>query len=79
MIKIALPNKGALSEQAVAIAKEAGYKCSRYGKERCVTDVQNDVEFFFLRPRDIAVYVSRGVIDVGITGRDLNMDAEHPA
>ena len=79
MIKIALPNKGALSEQAVAIAKEAGYKCSRYGKELCITDVQNDVEFFFLRPRDIAVYVSRGVIDVGITGRDLNLDAEHPA
>lgn len=79
MIRIALPNKGALAEPAVSTVKEAGYRCSRYGRELCVEDPANDAEFFFLRPRDIAVYVARGVIDLGITGRDLNCDAETPA
>ncbi len=79
MLKIALPNKGSLSEGAVALCKEADYKCVRSGKELAKTDEANGVEFFFLRPRDIAVYVSRGVIDLGITGRDLNEDAQSPA
>ena len=79
MIRIALPNKGSLSEEAVALCKEAGYRCRRYGRELCVLDAEADVEFVFLRPRDIAVYVGRGVLDAGITGRDLNADADHPA
>lgn len=79
MIRIALPNKGILSEGAVALVKEAGYRCTRTGRELSISDAANEVEFDFLRPRDIAVYVSQGVIDVGITGRDLNLDAESPA
>lgn len=79
MLKIALPNKGSLSEGAVALCREADYRCVRSGKELAKTDETNGVEFFFLRPRDIAVYVSRGVIDLGITGRDLNEDAQTPA
>ena len=75
MLHIALPNKGALSDAAIALVAEAGYRCARAGRELCMPDTENDVEFFFLRPRDIAVYVSQGVIDVGITGRDLNLDA----
>lgn len=79
MLQIAIPNKGTLSEAAIALVSEAGYRCKRSGRELCITDAENDVEFFFLRPRDIAVYVSKGVIDVGITGRDLNLDADAPA
>lgn len=79
MIRIALPNKGSLSEEAVSLCKEAGYRCKRYGRELSVLDPDTDVEFIFLRPRDIAVYVGRGVLDAGITGRDLNADAEVPA
>ncbi len=79
MIRIALPNKGVLSDGAVELVKEAGYRCTRTGRELSVIDSANDVEFDFLRPRDIAVYVSQGVIDVGITGRDLNLDADSPA
>ena len=79
MLRIALPNKGSLSEGAVSIVSEAGYACGRSGKELNKPDPANDVEFFFLRPRDIATYVSRGVIDLGITGRDLNEDAATPA
>ena len=79
MIKIAIPNKGALSEGALALVQEAGYRCSRSGRELTVTDAANGIEFVFLRPRDIAVYVSQGIIDIGITGRDLNFDAANPA
>lgn len=79
MLRIALPNKGSLAEGAAALVSEADYDCRRSGKELARTDARNDVEFFFLRPRDIATYVSRGVIDLGITGRDLNEDAQTPA
>ena len=75
MIKIALPNKGALSEEAVKLVTEAGYKCKRGSSELIVTDVRNKVEFYFLRPRDIAVYVGTGVLELGITGRDLALDS----
>lgn len=79
MIRIALPNKGTLSDEAVALVKEAGYRCRRTGRELSLLDCENDVEFIFLRPRDIAVYVGRGVLDLGVTGRDLNTDADEPA
>ncbi len=75
MLRIAVPNKGSLSEPAISILAEAGYKTRRRGRELVLTDSTNDVELFFLRPRDIAVYVGRGSIQVGITGRDLLLDS----
>ena len=76
MLKIAIPNKGALSEKAVQLVKEAGYKCKRGGRELVVRDAHHDIEFFYLRPRDIALYVNSGIVDLGITGRDLAIDSE---
>lgn len=78
MFKIAVPNKGALSEAAVQILKDAGYRCKRYSRELVVRDAEHEVEFIFLRPRDIAVYVGSGIIDAGITGRDLAQDSGSP-
>lgn len=75
MLKIALPNKGSLSEDAVKLLREAGYNCRRYDRELIVFDKANQVEFVFLRPRDIAIYVSNGILDMGVTGRDLSMDS----
>jgi len=75
MLQIALPNKGALSDDAVALVKEAGYRCRRSDRELRLSDAANGVEFYFLRPRDIAVYVGDGVLDLGITGRDLARDS----
>ncbi len=79
MIKIAVPNKGSLSDGALDLIKEAGYKCRRWSRELMVTDTENEIEFIFLRPRDIATYVSKGIIDLGITGRDLMLDSEAEA
>lgn len=76
MLRVAVPNKGALSEAATSMLKEAGYLQRRDRRELAIVDAENDIEFFYLRPRDIAVYVGRGILDVGITGRDLFLDAE---
>lgn len=75
MLRVAVPNKGALSERAMEMLREAGYRQRRSSRELVLHDVDNDVEFFFLRPRDIAVYVGSGSLDVGITGRDLLLDS----
>ncbi|MGH1527112.1 ATP phosphoribosyltransferase [Leifsonia sp. L25] len=79
MLKIAVPNKGSLSETAAQMLHEAGYNGRRDPKELIVADPRNGVEFFYLRPRDIATYVGSGALDVGITGRDLLIDSESPA
>ncbi|WP_104054517.1 MULTISPECIES: ATP phosphoribosyltransferase [unclassified Arthrobacter] len=76
MLRVAVPNKGALSESASAMLNEAGYRQRRDTRELVMVDPENDVEFFFLRPRDIAVYVGAGTLDVGLTGRDLFLDAQ---
>lgn len=75
MIKIAVPNKGSLSETAVKILSEAGYKSRGMSKALNIVDEVNGVEFFFLRPKDIAIYVAKGLLDLGITGRDLAADS----
>ncbi|MEV7396532.1 ATP phosphoribosyltransferase [Aeromicrobium sp. NPDC092404] len=75
MLKIAVPNKGALAESAAQMLTEAGYHQRRNPKDLVTLDPENDVEFFYLRPRDIAIYVGEGTLDVGITGRDLLLDS----
>lgn len=74
MLRVAVPNKGALSEHATSILREAGYTGRGDTKSLTVTDTTNDVEFYFLRPKDVAIYVASGHLDLGITGRDLAAD-----
>ncbi|MBX3093553.1 MAG: ATP phosphoribosyltransferase [Cryobacterium sp.] len=74
-LRIAVPNKGILADSATQMLAEAGYVVRRDSKELTVFDGTNDVEFFYLRPRDIATYVGSGSLDVGITGRDLLVDS----
>ncbi|MGQ4513491.1 ATP phosphoribosyltransferase [Streptomyces sp. DW26H14] len=75
MLRIAIPNKGSLSGPASAMLHEAGYLQRKESKELVLVDPANQVEFFYLRPRDIAIYVSSGRLDIGITGRDLLVDS----
>lgn len=74
-LRVAIPNKGSLSQSASEILREAGYRQRSDSKELTLTDPENDVEFFYLRPRDIALYVGEGTLDIGITGRDLLLDS----
>ena len=78
MLRIAVPNKGVLSEPAAEMLAESGYRMRRSTKDLVVYDPDNDTEFFYLRPRDIAVYVAAGTLDVGITGRDMLLETTPP-
>src|SRR5262245_5642352 len=75
ILRIAVPNKGVLSASAIEMLRESGYRQRQDTKELTLLDVENGVEFFYLRPRDIALYVGEGTLDVGITGRDLLLDS----
>ncbi len=75
MLRVAVPNKGSLAEPASQMLREAGYRQRSDPRELTLQDPENSTEFFFLRPRDIAVYVGSGQLDVGFTGRDLLLDS----
>jgi ATP phosphoribosyltransferase len=75
MLRIAVPNKGSLAEPSSQMLFEAGYRQRSDTRELVLFDSENDTEFFYLRPRDIAVYVGSGQLDVGITGEDLLLDS----
>ena len=75
LLRVAVPNKGALAQAASDMLRESGYRQRHDSKELSLTDVENGAEFYYLRPRDIALYVGEGTLDVGITGRDLLHDS----
>jgi ATP phosphoribosyltransferase len=75
LLRIAIPNKGSLAQAASEILRECGYRQREDAKQLTLADTDNGVEFFYLRPRDIALYVGEGTLDVGITGRDLLRDS----
>ncbi len=79
LIKVAVPNKGSLAESAAQMLREAGYLQRTDTKELVLLDEANGVEFFYLRPRDIAVYVGEGTLDIGLTGRDMLLDSQASA
>lgn len=74
-LKIAVPNKGSLSEAATQMLRDAGYRQRHDSKELVLVDEEHGVEFYYLRPRDIALYVGEGTLDLGITGRDMLLDS----
>jgi ATP phosphoribosyltransferase len=75
MLKIAVPNKGSLSESATMMLREAGYRQRSDARDLTLIDPENEIEFYYLRPRDIAIYVGSGELELGITGRDLLLDS----
>jgi len=75
MLKVAIPNKGQLADPAREMLQEAGYLRNAGVRDLVVQDPANDVEFFFLRPKDVALYVGAGTLDIGITGRDMLLDS----
>jgi ATP phosphoribosyltransferase len=79
MLRVAVPNKGGLAEPAATMLREAGYRQRSESRELVLVDEANSIEFYFLRPRDIAVYVGEGTLDAGITGRDMLLDSGAPA
>jgi ATP phosphoribosyltransferase len=76
MLRIGIPNKGTLSEPTTVMLREAGFRQRPDGRDLVFVDPDNDIEFFYLRPRDIATYVAAGQVELGITGRDLLLDSD---
>ncbi|MDA8437333.1 MAG: ATP phosphoribosyltransferase [Propionibacterium sp.] len=74
-LKVAVPNKGSLADHATTMLREAGYRQRSDLKDLVLYDEANGVEFYYLRPRDIAVYVGEGTLDLGLTGRDMLIDS----
>jgi ATP phosphoribosyltransferase len=75
MLRVAIPNKGSLAEESIAIFKEAGYRQRSDSRDLVLVDSAGGVEFYYLRPRDIAIYVGSGELEIGVTGRDLLIDS----
>lgn len=71
MLRVALPNKGTLAEPAAQMMREAGYRQRTDSRDLSMPDEDNDIEFFYLRPKDIATYVGNGDLQLGVTGADL--------
>jgi ATP phosphoribosyltransferase len=55
--------------------REAGYRQRSDMRDLTLLDPENEIEFYYLRPRDIAIYVGSGELELGITGRDLLIDS----
>jgi len=75
VLKVALPNKGSLADDSIKILSEAGYRQRNDSRDLITLDSENEIEFYYLRPRDIAIYVASGELDFGITGEDLLIDS----
>ena len=76
MLRIALPNKGRLSEDARELFADAGLEVRARG-ERALTAALGDAfEAIFVRAQDIPEFVADGAADVGVTGWDLVSESD---
>lgn len=71
MIRIALPNKGRLSETALELFATAGLKAEFSSERALVAQLGPDFEAIFVRAADIPEYVADHAADLGLTGADL--------
>lgn len=71
MINIALP-KGRLGDTVLAYFENSGYACPEiHTPSRKLVFEAPGVRYFFVKPSDVAIYVERGVADVGVAGSDI--------
>ncbi len=76
MINIALP-KGRLGEKAYSVFESIGYGCPSIlenTRKLIFENEENGVRYFWVKPSDVAVYVERGVADVGVVGKDILLE-----
>ena len=72
-LNIALP-KGRLGDQSYGLLRMAGFGCPELedpGRRLVFTNPKNMVRYFWVKPSDVAIYVERGVADLGIAGKDI--------
>ncbi|MBI4394058.1 MAG: ATP phosphoribosyltransferase [Euryarchaeota archaeon] len=78
-LKVAIPNKGRLSEASVALLNAAGVKVDYVNDRRLfATALNEEVMVLFVRADDIPEFVADGVADLGITGFDIISETGRP-
>ena len=70
-IRIALPNKGRLSERALQLFEQAGLKPAFRVDRALVASLGDDFQAIFVRAADVPEYLADGAADLGVTGLDL--------
>jgi ATP phosphoribosyltransferase len=69
-IRVALPNKGRLSEQALDLFEQAGLRAGFAAERALMASLGKDFQAIFVRTQDIPEYVADGAAEVGVTGAD---------
>jgi len=75
-LRIALPNKGRLTDDVRALFSDAGLELRAAGERALVASLGGDFEAIFVRAQDIPEFVADGAADVGVTGWDLVRESE---
>lgn len=78
MLKIALPNKGRLAEEARELFNDAGLEVRASGERALTASLGGEFEAIFVRAQDIPEFVADGAADAGVTGWDLVCESERP-
>jgi ATP phosphoribosyltransferase len=76
MLRIALPNKGRLSDDARDLFNQAGLDVRATGDRALSASLGGEFEAIFVRAQDVPEFVADGAADAGITGFDLASEAE---
>ena len=71
MLRIALPNKGRLAEEARELFNDAGLEIRAKGERALTASLGGEFEALFVRAQDIPEFVADGAADAGVTGWDL--------
>jgi ATP phosphoribosyltransferase len=71
MLRIALPNKGRLADEARELFNDAGLEVRARGDRALTASLGGEFEALFVRAQDIPEFVADGAADAGITGWDL--------
>src|SRR5688572_16286852 len=75
-LRIALPNKGRLSEDVRTLFADAGLELRAAGERALVASLGGHFEALFVRAQDIPEFVADGAADAGVTGWDLVCESQ---
>lgn len=75
LIRIAIPNKGRLSEEALDLFRRAGLPAQFRAERALMAGLGEDFQALFVRSEDIPEFVADGAADLGITGSDLVLES----
>ena len=76
MLNIALP-KGRLGEKVYALFEAAGLECPSIrenNRKLIFENPQKEIQYFWVKPSDVSIYVERGAADIGVAVKDILLE-----